>query len=101
MSQGKPLMGRCRPLPSVKEHHRALPYTEVSRALATIEASGASLSAKLCFRFLVLMAARSGEARGATWDEIDMGKKMWTIPASKMKGKAEHRVRYPMRRYAC
>ena len=30
------------------------------------------MSAKLCFRFLVLAAARSGEARGAAWDEIDL-----------------------------
>ena len=46
----------------------------------------------LCFRFLILTAARSGEARDATWDEIDMDSKTWTIPAHKMKAEREHRV---------
>ena len=54
-------------MPAVKENYRALPYAEVSEALATIEASGASLAAKLALRFLVLTSARSGEARGAMW----------------------------------
>ena len=42
-------------------------------------------------RFLVLTACRSGEARGATWDEIDADAGLWVIPASRMKGGAEHR----------
>ena len=44
-----------------------LPYGEVSGALERVEASGASAAAKLCLRFLILTASRSGEARGATW----------------------------------
>jgi len=79
-------------MPSVKEHHRSLPYAEVSQALDLIEASGASLSAKLCLRFLILTAVRPSEARNATWDEINWETKTWTIPAGKMKAKAEHRV---------
>ena len=59
-------------MPRVKEHFRALPYQEVGSALETVEASQASVSAKLYFRFLILTAARSGEARGATWDEINL-----------------------------
>lgn len=42
--------------------------------------------------FVALTAARSGEVRGATWDEIDLKVKMWTIPAARMKGDREHRV---------
>jgi integrase len=42
--------------------------------------------------FLVLTAARSGEVRGATWDEIDLERGMWTVPATRMKMKREHRV---------
>ena len=79
-------------MPSVKEHHRALPYTEVAKALDMIEESGASLSAKLCFRFLILTVVRPGEARHAAWEEINRETKTWTIPAGKMKAKAEHRV---------
>ena len=40
---------------------------EVSGALERVEASGASAAAKLCLRFRILTASRSGEARGATW----------------------------------
>ena len=89
---GEQIGGALPSMPSVKEHHRSLPYTEVSKALDMIEESGASLSAKLCFRFLILTAVRPGEARNATWEEINWETKTWTIPAGKMKAKAEHRV---------
>ena len=68
---GEALNGALPPMPRLKAHHRALPYREVSEALEAVDASDTSLAAKLCLRFLVLTAARSGEARGATWDEID------------------------------
>jgi len=42
--------------------------------------------------FAVLTACRSGEVRGARWAEFDMAGKLWTIPASRMKGKREHQV---------
>ena len=40
----------------------------------------------------MLTAARSGEARGATWDEIDLDARLWIIPPSRMKAHVEHRV---------
>ena len=61
-------------------------------ALETVDASNASPASKLCLRFLVLTAARSGEARAATWDEIDRDAATWTIPGERMKAGAEHRV---------
>lgn len=45
--------------------------------------------------FLTLTAARSGEVRGATWDEIDQKAALWVIPAARMKMEAEHRVPLP------
>ena len=75
-----------------KTHFRALPFSEVTSALATVEASGASVSSKLCLRLLVLTGARSGEARGARWSEFDEDKQVWVIPAERMKTGAEHRV---------
>ena len=76
---------------AVKEHFRALPYQDVAGALETIERSGIT-TAKLALRFLVLTAARSGEVRAATWDQIDLENKTWTVPAEKMKTNREHRV---------
>ena len=89
---GEALDGALPPMPRLKAHHRALPYREVAEALETVDASDASLAAKLCLRFLVLTAARSGEARGAVWDEIDEDAREWRIPAERMKGGVQHRV---------
>ena len=78
--------------PAVKEHLRALPYRDVAEALATVDSSRASPTAKLCLSFTVLTAARSGETRGATWSEIDLEAREWRIPANRMKSGVEHRV---------
>jgi integrase len=43
-------------------------------------------------RFLILTAARTGEALNARWDEIDLDAKIWTVPAARMKAGREHRV---------
>lgn len=42
--------------------------------------------------FLVMTAARSQEVRGATWDEIDLDKALWIVPAARMKMGREHRI---------
>ncbi|MBY0351604.1 integrase arm-type DNA-binding domain-containing protein [Tabrizicola sp.] len=42
--------------------------------------------------FLTLTASRSGEVRGAKWDEIDLENALWIIPAHRMKMQREHRV---------
>lgn len=89
---GEAIDGALPPMPKVKAHFRALPYREVPAALEVVAASQASLAAKLCFQFLVLTAARSGEARGATWDEIDFQGEEWRIPSHRMKAGMEHRV---------
>ena len=46
----------------------------------------------LALEFLILTAARSGEARGAQWSEIDLDLKIWSVPASRMKAGKVHRV---------
>lgn len=88
---GELIDGALPPMPAVREHFHALPYSDVPEALQIVEASNASLVVKLCFRFTALTAARSGEARGATWSEIDLGAREWRIPGKRMKGGVEHR----------
>ena len=73
-----------------REHHRALPYDRVEAALATVEASGAWWATKAAFAFMVLTAARSGEVRGARWNEIEGD--VWTVPGERMKAGRDHRV---------
>ena len=46
----------------------------------------------LALEFLILTAARTGEVIGAKWDEVDLDLAIWTLPASRMKAKREHRV---------
>ena len=62
------------------------------RALATVGASGAWAGTKLAFAFLVLTASRSGEVRGARWDQVDEGAALWTVPAERAKNARPHRV---------
>ena len=77
---------------AVVQHMRALPHGAVADALATVRASRASVTAKRAFEFLVLTAARSGEVRLATWDEMDLDAGVWTIPAARMKAQRDHCV---------
>ena len=76
----------------VRKHMAALPHGDVADALARVRASAAGTSTKLAFEFLVLTAARSGDVRLATWDEIDLLAAVWTVPAERMKAQREHRV---------
>jgi len=74
------------------QHRKALPYGKVAEAIEMVRASEAGMVTKLAFEFLVLTATRSVETREARWSEIDLEKKVWTIPASRMKAKKEHRI---------
>lgn len=72
------------------EHHAALPYAEAAafmKALRQKEGTGAR-----ALEFAILTAVRSGEVRGATWDEIDLSAKVWVIPPERMKSGREHRI---------
>ena len=89
---GEAIDGALPAMVRVKAHRRALPYEEVGAALEEIGGTWASTAVKLCFKFLVLTAARSGEARGATWEEIDRKDEVWRISSERMKASVEHRV---------
>ena len=82
-------------LPSDKRvvrHYKALPYEEVPAAILRIQSTRAWIGTKLALEFLILTATRSGEVRGATWDEIDLAERIWTIPGHRMKANKPHRV---------
>ena len=82
-------LGRQR---NVVRHMPALPYREVAGAIAAVQASRSTPAVKLAFEFLVLTAARSGEVRLATRDEMDLEAAVWTVPGTRMKSGREHRV---------
>jgi integrase len=72
------------------EHHAALPYQEIGAFMQDLRKQEGIGAAGL--EFAILTAARSGEVRGATWTEIDLQDRTWTIPAERMKAEKEHRV---------
>jgi len=72
------------------EHHSALPYADIN-AFINLLHNQEGIAAK-CLEFTILTAARTGESIGATWDEIDLSAKVWTIPAERMKMKKGHIV---------
>ena len=78
-------------------HHKALSYLEIPFLVERLRASG-SVSAQ-CLEFALLTAARSGEALGAHWSELDLSGGVWRVPASRMKAGREHRV--PLSARAC
>jgi integrase len=87
-----------KPLKLARGHHAAMPYEEVSAFISKLrkrEASSA-LALELC----ILTAARSGEILGMRWPEIDLEKKIWTVPAARMKAGREHRVPLSLRAVA-
>lgn len=71
-------------------HFAALDRKDVPRVMAAL-AQSEGVAAKVA-RFVCLTAARSGEARGAVWSEIDFDGKVWVIPKERMKAGKEHRV---------
>ena len=84
-----PVLG---PQQDLVRHMPALPHRDAAAAVAKVRASKAIPAVKLAFEFLVLTAARSGEVRGARWEEMDTEAHLWTVPATRTKAKREHRV---------
>jgi len=73
-----------------EKHFKSLPYQEVGAFMIELRERAAMTARAL--EWILLTACRSSEARGATWDEIDMKSRIWTIPAGRMKMKKEHQV---------
>ncbi|MGQ4879806.1 tyrosine-type recombinase/integrase [Billgrantia sp. LNSP4103-1] len=72
------------------KHHKALPIDDMGEFMVKLRQQKGV--AALALEFTILTATRSGEVRGATWDEIDLENAIWTIPAGRMKAEKEHRV---------
>jgi len=79
-----------RPSKLSRGHHAAMPYEEVADFIAKLRTREAT--AALALELCILTAARSGEILGMWWAEIDFDKKIWTVPANRMKAGREHRV---------
>jgi integrase len=71
-------------------HHAAMPYEEVPAFIGRLRETD-SLGAQ-ALELCILTAARSGEILGMQWNEVDLERRLWTLPADRMKAGREHRV---------
>lgn len=72
------------------KHHAAADWRDIPGIMAKLREK--DTTSALLLRFSILTAARSGEARGAMWAEIDLEAAAWVIPADRMKARRLHRV---------
>jgi len=72
------------------KHFAALPYREIATFMTELRRQ-AGVSAR-ALELAILTAARSGEVLNATWREVDLEQKLWTIPAQRTKALKEHRI---------
>lgn len=73
-------------------HHTMIPPEEMPLFLKTLSGGDIHIITKLAIQFTILTATRSGEVCGATWDEVNLEKRLWSIPAERMKMKIQHTV---------
>ena len=74
------------------QHHAALTKEEMPQFLSDLAKARIHITTLLGLRFLILTGARTREVREAVWSEIDMGGKLWRIPAARMKMGTDHKV---------
>jgi integrase len=95
------LQGALQPVRSKGLAH--LKETQLPRFLQELEKYDSeyngNLLTKLAFKLLILTFVRSGEIRGAKWEEIDWEKKQWKVPAERMKVKDQPHI-VPLSRQA-
>lgn len=72
------------------KHHPALNYEEINEFILELKKQN-DLSAK-ALEFLILTATRTSEVTNAKWDEINLEKKVWVIPAHRIKAQREHKI---------
>lgn len=72
------------------KHHKAASWQDMPNIWKQIEAVDGM--GRLALQFTILTAGRSGEIRGARWDEIDLEARTWSLPGDRMKAGRDHRV---------
>lgn len=75
------------------QHHPAMPWRDIPTFIQEhLRPGNRPEVTRTLLEFIILTACRSGEARGMSWDEVDLKNKVWTIPEERMKAKITHRV---------
>ena len=85
------------------QHRKALPWEDLPGFLndldnwvanegAHVKALGLHPIIRIAIKLMILTLARPGEVRFAVWSEFDFGKRIWAIPAGRMKENRPHVV---------
>lgn len=73
-------------------HHASIPHDEIAVFIEKLRGRQAESTAALMLEWIVLSACRTGEARFATWAEVDLESMVWAVPAARMKMRRDHVV---------
>jgi len=84
-------INKALPKAAKRGHHAALAWADLPTFMANLRGKDFSWG-RLGLEAAILTATRSGEIREATWDEVDLEKALWAIPAARMKAGREHVV---------
>ena len=74
------------------QHHPAMPWRLIPKFVTESFRNGQTNVTRDILEYVILTAARSGEARAMTWAEVDLESNVWTVPAVRMKANIEHRI---------
>lgn len=74
------------------QHQPSMPWRDIPAFMTTVLHAGPPNVTRALLEFVILTAARSGEARAMAWSEVDLKEKVWTVPANRMKADMVHRV---------
>jgi integrase len=75
-----------------RPHYRAVDLDEAPAIFCELKARSGASAAFAAWTFMILCASRPSEALNAQWREVDLDRKLWVVPASRMKSGREHRV---------
>lgn len=75
-----------------RNHHAAMPYSEIPAFIRAMQATEMQTLSKLAFELLILTATRTSEIIGARWDEVDLDARLWSIPGERMKRGRLHEI---------
>lgn len=78
--------------PTKKTNYARLPANELPELLQKIDDYGGQPLTRLALKLMALTFVRTGELIGARWDEIELDKRLWRIPAERMKMRSPHIV---------
>lgn len=87
-----PLLPQTKKDPQTERHHPAMPWQTVPEFVSEHLSTEPVMGARAALLFAILTATRSAEVRLATWAEVDLQARLWTIPKERMKAEREHRV---------